>query len=339
MIIMAGELFENSTIVGNQFGSVEVNLDAYAEAFGGRFLRFFITADDVDMLKYAATQTAALPCTVLGRPEGGIERYVAPDETPDGRPGAIVQLWMNENTSPEAFEYEMSARIRQGTLVVSGTAIYDAGDYLDKIRTSLDTMESVGYCGDGYQRVIEKPMRGESKRKNVIEIPLMAGNFYIDRYLPVRKGISGGNVWFYIDESHPVEEVMSDLWKKALHAIDNAPGVIAPFGICSAGSKVGSIMAEKLGGTPEGDAYKKIGPTTHHLYCPTIKDRVPGSMVPEGIVSIPEIVIDGVDMESVKSAMLNVIYAVQDIEGLVAVSAGDYGGELGKYNIYLKDLF
>jgi len=315
MIIMAGKLFENSTIVGNQFGSVEVNRDAYAEAFGGKFLRFFITADNMDMLKYAATQTTALPCTVLGRPEGGIERYVGPDETPDGRLGAIVQLWMNENTSPEVFEYETSAKERQGTLVVPGTGIYDEGNP-DNIIDHLD-----------------------SKRKNVIEIPLMAGNFYIDRYLPVRKGISGGNLWFYIDESRPVEEVMSGLWKKALHAIDNAPGVIAPFGICSAGSKPGSIMAEKLEGTPEGDAYKKIGPTTNHPYCPTIKDRVPESMVPEGIMSIPEIVIDGVDMESVKSAMLNVIYAVQDIDGLVAVSAGDYGGKLGEHKIYLKDLF
>ncbi len=338
MIIMAGELFENSTIVGNQFGSVEMNLDAYAEAFGGKFLRFCITADDIDMLKYAATQTTALPCTVLGRPEGGIEKYVGPDETPDGRLGAIVQLWMNENTIPEKFEYETSAKERQGTLVVPGTGIYDEGNP-DNIIDHLDTMESVGYCGDGYQRVIEKPMRGESKRKNVIEIPLMAGNFYIDRYLPIRKGVSGGNLWFYIDESRPVEKVMSDLWKKALHAIDNAPGAIAPFGICSAGSKPGSIMAEKLEGTPEGDAYKKIGPTTNHPYCPTIKDRVPESMVPEGIVSIPEIVIDGVNMESVKSAMLNVIYAVQDIEGLVAVSAGDYGGKLGEHKIYLEDLF
>jgi len=310
MIIMAGELFENSTIVGNHFGYVEVNLDAYAEAFGGRFLRFFITADNIDMLKYAAIQTTALPCTVLGRPEGGIERFVGPDETPDGRLGAIVQLWMNENTAPEKFEYETSAKERQGTLVVPGTAIYDAGDYLDN-----------------------------SKRKNVIEIPLMAGNFYIDRYLPVRKGISGGNLWFYIDKSRPVEEVLSGLWKKALHAIDNAPGVIAPFGICSAGSKPGSMMAEKLEGTSEGDAYKNIGPTTNHPYCPTIKDRVPESMVPEGVVSIPEIVIDGVDMKSVKSAMLNVIYAVQDIDGLVAVSAGDYGGKLGDHKIYLKDLF
>ncbi|MEA2004462.1 MAG: formylmethanofuran--tetrahydromethanopterin formyltransferase [archaeon] len=315
---------------------MELNLGAYAEAFGGKFLRFYITADNIDMLKYAATQTTALPCTVLGRPEGGIESIFNGDFTPDGRPGAIVQLWMNENTSPEDFEYEMSARIRQGTLVVPGTKIYDAMHPNAKVSEPglFDTMESVGYCGDGFQETIEI-----SNPDDTIKVPVMAGDFNISRFLTVGEGISGGNLWFYINDERPVQEVMSELWKNALSTVYKTEGVIAPFGICSAGSKVGSIMAEKLEGTPEGDAYKKIGPTTHHLYCPTIKDRVPESMVPEGIVSIPEIVIDGVDMKSVKRAMLNTIYAAQGIKGLVAVSAGDYGGELGKHNIYIKDLF
>lgn len=336
MIIMAGKLFENSTIVGNQFGSVEVNRDAYAEAFGGKFLRFFITADNMDMLKYAATQTTALPSTVLGRAEGGIESFFEGDVTPDRRPGAIVQLWMNENTSHEDFEYEMSARIRQGTLVVPGTKIYDAMHPNTKVSEPglFDTMKSVGYCGDGFQETIDI-----IKPDDTIKVPVMAGDFNISRFLTVGDGISGGNLWFYINDERPVQEVMSELWKKALSSVYNTDGAIAPFGICSAGSKPGSIMAEKLEGTPEGDAYKNIGPTTNHPYCPTIKDRVPESMVPEGIMSIPEIVIDGVDMESVKSAMLNVIYAVQDIDGLVAVSAGDYDGKLGKHSIYLKDLF
>ena len=336
MIIIAGELFENSTIVGNQYESVEVNFGAYAEAFGGKFLRLLITADNIDMLKYAAIQTTALPCTVLGRPEGGIESILEEKFTPDGRPGAIVQLWMSENTSPGDFEYEMSARIRQGTLVVPGTKIYDAKHPSTKIseHNLFDTMKSVGYCGDGFQETIEI-----CNPDDMIKVPVMAGDFYLSRFLTVGDGISGGNLWFYINDERPVREVMSELWENALLAVYNTDGAIAPFGICSAGSKPGSIMAEKLEGTPEGDAYKTIGPTTNHLYCPTIKDRVPESMVPEGIVSIPEIVIDGVNMESVKSAMLNVIYAVQDIDGLVAVSAGDYDGKLGKHKIYLKDLF
>ncbi len=334
---MAGKLFENSINIGPASNPVEVNMDAYAEAFEGKYLRFFITAYNESMLKYAAIQTTALPCVVLGRPEGGIERYVGPAETPDGRIGAIVHLWMDKDTTQEDFEYEMSAKGRQGTLVVPTASIYDVGNP-DNIIGTFDTMESIGFCGDGYQEVIKKCMNGK-ERNNVIKIPIMIGDFYIDRYLPIRKGVSGGNLWFYIDESRPVEEVLSNLWEKALSAVDNAPGVIAPFGICSAGSKVGSEMADKLEGTPEGDAYKNIGPTTNHEQCPTLRGKIVGSKVPEGIVSIPEIVIDGTGLHTVENAMKDVIQAVKDIRGIAGISAGDYGGELGPYKIHLNKLF
>ncbi|MFQ6055642.1 MAG: hypothetical protein ACE5J3_06645 [Methanosarcinales archaeon] len=43
------------------------------------------------------------------------------------------------------------------------------------------------------------------------------------------------------------------------------------------------------------------------------------SKVPEGVESIPEIVIDGVSISAIKIAMKAIIYAVKDLEGLVRI--------------------
>ena len=173
----------------------------------------------------------------------------------------------------------------------------------------------------------------------MIKVPIMVPDFYIEEVLGVGHGVSGGNLWSFVDDSRPVAEVMSELWDETRHTMGNTPKAIASFGpICSAGSKVGSIMADEFAGTPEGDAYKVLGPSTNERWCPSLKDKIDNSLVPDGIVSIPEIVINGVDEDAVKDAMRKIIYTVANIDGIVAVNAGDYGGKLGKYPIYLKDL-
>jgi len=36
--------------------------------------------------------------------------------------------------------------------------------------------------------------------------------------------------------------------------------------------------------------------------------------------------------------MKAIIYEVKDLDGLVRISAGNYGGKLGKHKIYLRDV-
>ena len=48
-----------------------------------------------------------------------------------------------------------------------------------------------------------------------------------------------------------------------------------------------------------------------------------------------EIIINGRDLETVAEATYNAIDACVDTPGLVKVSAGNYGGRLGKSFIYL----
>jgi formylmethanofuran--tetrahydromethanopterin N-formyltransferase len=60
--------------------------------------------------------------------------------------------------------------------------------------------------------------------------------------------------------------------------------------------------------------------------------------VPEGVNYIPELVIDGVSLKAVREAMKAAISSVQNVKGLLRISAGNYGGKLGKYKIWLREL-
>ena len=294
--------------------------DTYAEAFDGLYFRVLVTADDSETLRRAAEDATATPSIVIGRIEGGIERYVDERETPDGRLGAILQFWAAlDKNKPlneiiDKFYREFSYRIRQDILVKPFTAVFDlCTDPIGKV----DAMERIGHCGDGYEwteRLYDREM---------IIIPIMVPDFKIERYLGYGRGVTGGNFWYMCE----TKEAVIEAGKEALKAIGKIEGVITPFDICSAGSKAET-------------KFPHIGPTTNHPYCPSLKNRLgEESKVPEGVNYIPEIVINGVTLKAVKEAMKAGIEAVSKVDGVVKVSAGNYDGKLGDYKIFLRELF
>jgi len=290
--------------------------DTYAEASEGLFTRLIVTAKDAKRLKKASYNSTALPSFVINRTEGGVERWLSKSETPDGRIGSIVQFWggygeKNVEKSVDRFYREVSYRIRQGILVVPTTAVFNNYDSKAKI----DTMDRIGRCGDGYER------EENFKDRRIIRIPLMMGDFIIERYIGYGIGVMGGNVWFMCE----TEDAALEAGEKAIEAIGKVEGAITAFDICSAGSKPES----KYG----------LGSSTNHPYCPTLRGKIPDSKVPSGVNSIPEIVIHGITLDAVKNAMKAAILSVQEVDDVVRISAGNYGGRLGKYKIFLRGLF
>jgi formylmethanofuran--tetrahydromethanopterin N-formyltransferase len=293
--------------------------DTYAEAFEGLFVRVIITAEDMKTLSGAAESATATPSIVIGRVEGGIEKWLSHEETPDGREGAVLQFWGGIDDdrplqrSLERFESELSYRIRQDILVRPFTALFDA---LPHQIGRFDMMEKVGHCGDGFEW--EENRHG----REMLVVPLMVPDFLIERYLGYAKGVMGANFWYMCTSKEAVMAAGSE----AIEAISKVEGVITPFGICAAGSK------------PETN-YPHIGPTTNHPYCPSLKEKLAdSSKVPEGIRYIPEIVINGISLKAAKRAMKMGIEAARSIEGVRRISAGNYGGKLGKYRIGLRTL-
>jgi formylmethanofuran--tetrahydromethanopterin N-formyltransferase len=256
---------------------------------------------------------------VIGRIEGGVEKWLTKDETPDQREGALLQLWGQIDKtktfadSLRKFETELSYRIRQDILVKPFTAVFDA---LPNAEGKLDMMTRVGHCGDGFEWTEKRHGR------DVIVVPLMVPDFVIEHYLGYARGVMGANFWIMCK----TKTALRKAGKKVLAAIEKQTGVVAPFEICSAGSK------------PE-TRFPSIGPTTNHQYCPSLRQKLgKDSLVPPGVRYIPEIVINGISIETVKSAIKAGIEAVSTVGGVVRISAGNYGGKLGEYKIHLREV-
>ncbi|MBA7683433.1 Formyltransferase/hydrolase complex subunit D [subsurface metagenome] len=206
--------------------------------------------------------------------------------------------------------------MRQGILVVPTTAVFDY--YPKAVENSFNMMNNVGHCGDGYERIIE------NFNRKLISVPIMMGyDFIIEEEISYAPGVMGGNLWLFCDSIKSGIKV----GREAVRIIAGIDNVCATFDVCSAGSK------------PETN-FPDIGPSTNHPYCPTLKSKLSPEefKVPNGVLSIPEIVFNALDIETIEKAMLKVIEGIIDLEGLIKISTGNYGGKLGKYKIFLREL-
>lgn len=292
--------------------------DTYCEAFEGICCQLMVTAQDHEFLYRATSAFTSLPSTVFGDAEGGIVGWLSENETIDGRVGAIVQLWVTGKGKKaiNKFYEQLGRRIRQGILVVPTTAVFD--NYPDKCDTKLNMMNNVGHCGDGYEETIKKFDR------KMISVPIMMGyDFLIEEELSFAKGVMGGNLYLFCDSINSGIKI----GREAVKIISQIDNVCTTFDVCSAGSKLETHFPE-------------IGPTTNHLFCPTLKEKLLAeeSKVPDGVNSIPEIVFNALNIDIINQTMSKVIDGLIDMEGLIKISAGNYGGKLGTYKIYLREL-
>lgn len=292
--------------------------DTFAECFSGKYIRALITAEDEETLKQAAYDSTSTPGAVIGRIEGGVESFIDGNKTPDGRIGAIVQYWFGLDNM-EKYEVELSYRIRQDVLVKPFTRMFNYTDASNKIG-SINMMKQVGHCGDGYEWI------ESDYNREMINVPIAVPDFQIENELYYGEGVMGANFWYMCKS----KEAVLEAGKLAIDAIMEVEGAIAPFGICSAASKVETN-------------YPWIGPTTNHPYCPSLKKNIGDvSKVPDSVNYIPEIVINGTDMNVAKLAMKKSIEAVLDSgysDDIVKISAGNFNGSLGEYNLNLLDIF
>jgi formylmethanofuran--tetrahydromethanopterin N-formyltransferase len=293
--------------------------DTYAEAFRSIYAEVLITARNrhwLDAAVNAATGHAS--STIMCDCEAGLDRYVGPggDEsfaTPDGRPGAIVQFHLprfRKDRVP-ALERALLARLSQNVLTAPTASCFNL----------LDTPEfyklgrKIAFFGDGHQ------FRDVRFNRPVWVVPILSGEFLIDRRFGYRDGLMGGNLWFM----GATADAALTAAEQAAAAAAATPEVILPFpgGVAGSGSKAGSRYSFAIA-------------STYAEYCPTLRETLgPASRVPPDVVSIQEIIINGRDLATIVAATRAAIAAAVDVDGLVKISAGNYGGRLGKSFIYL----
>ncbi len=288
--------------------------DTFAEAFRSYYSRLLITADDISLAKTAAEcatgfATSALGCGV----EAGIDCQVKEKETPDSRPGVLIQFHIWSKKKKKMYEVLLE-RIGHCVLTAPTTAVFDA---TPNPFTRVDLGSKLKYFGDGFEK------ETEIWDRKMAVIPIMGGEFMVENEAGMSKGISGGNLWLM----GRTQGKAINAAKRSVKAISEVEGAITPFpgGICSSGSKVGA------------ERYGFLANSTNHLYCPTLTDKVPSSKVPKNVDSIMEIVINGTSLQAVRKAMQTGVKAAKDA-GIERISAGNFGGKLGKFKLKLKDL-
>lgn len=291
--------------------------ETFAEAFTMRGTRVTITAVNETWARHAALAATGFATSVIGcGVEAGIEGP-APD-TPDGRFGLDCLFFA---TSKEDMEKQLIKRIGQAIMTAPTTACYDGE--LPEFQGQEDTFSKLNiggklrFFGDGYQasKVIGN--------RRYWRIPVMEGEFLIQEEFTVVKGIGGGN-FLILAESAEAALAASETAAKAMRTVR---GVILPFpgGVVRSGSQVGS-------------KYKFLSASTNTAYCPTIRGRLENSLLPEGVNAVLEIVIDGLTSEAVSRAMQAGIRAATRVQGVRRITAGNYGGRLGKHHFHLKNI-
>ncbi len=283
--------------------------DTYAEAFSTKAAYLLITAATKKLALIAATEATGFATSFIGCPaEAGIDSYYPPEKTPDGRPGYSIIICQNKS---EKVKEQLLERIGQCVLTAPTTAVFN-------LLSDSEVQDNLGFklafFADGYQEKIELYDR------DMYKIPVMSGDFLIEENFGITDAVAGGNL-FVMAKTQSSALIAAEA---AVNAIREVKGVITPFpgGIVASGSKVGSKN------------YKFMHATTNEEYCPTLKNEV-DTKLPEDVEGVYEIVFDGLTEESINQATQKAIEAIKTIPGVVKISAGNYGGNLGKYKINL----
>jgi len=278
--------------------------DTFAEAFKMWGARVIITAKNRKWALEAATKMTGFATSVIGcKCEAGIEAEL--EETPDGRPGFSVLLF---TPSKSDLPKRLMERIGQTVMTCPTTACFNGLDAPDR----LSIGGQLRYFGDGFQ------MSKVVNKRRFWRIPVMEGEFLIEEKFGMQRSVGGGN-FLVLGEN---VDVTLEATERAVEAMQKVRGIVLPFpgGIVRSGSKTRS-------------QYKFLIASTNDAYCPTLRGAVK-SELPEGVNSVLEIVIDGLTVEAVEeSTRVGVLAAC--IPGIRRITAGNYGGTLGQFQIHL----
>lgn len=292
-----------------QLGSTRI-VDTFAEAFRLRYGRIVVTAYDDHWLDAALAAVCGYGTSVIGcDAEIGLERRLPAEESPDGRPAAAILAF---GFAAEPLAKAIANRVGQCLLTCPTTAVFDG---LPESSDRAPLGKQIRYFGDGFEKT--KVFAG----RRYWRVPVMDGEFLVEETCGIAKGIGGGNL---ILQAASLPAALAAA-RRAVGAIATIAGTITPFpgGVVRSGSKVGS-------------RYPGLRASTNDAFCPGLVGRVETELLP-GVEASLEIVIDGIDEPAITQAMAAAMQAIASPD-VPAISAGNYGGKLGKFHFHLHQV-
>jgi formylmethanofuran--tetrahydromethanopterin N-formyltransferase len=286
--------------------------DTFCETFTVRIARILVTSVNRKWALESALEAKGLGRSATIPPsEASIEAEAKPDETPDGRPGFIIQFL---DRKFELLKEWSIVRIRKGIMPYPKTNVFDAlppamaQEFVDIKGTMIQTF------GDGFEK------EAKAFGKEVFKIPRMDGYFHIERRFGIAKGVAGG-MFLILAKS---DEAALEAAERAIEGIKSVPHLVGKF--AASGTKVG------------GKNYKDAIATTNDAYCPTLTQNE-GSKLSEDVKCVYEVIVSGLRLEDVRRAMTVGIENATKVQGVLKITATNYGGTLGKGKIFLRSLF
>src|SRR4051794_33112910 len=153
--------------------------DTFAEAFPMWGARVVITAATPGWALEASRSMTGFATSVIGcKCEAGIERELARDETPDGRPGVSALLFAMDR---EGVGKRLVERVGQCVLTSPTAACFNGIDAEDMV----DVGGQLRFFGDGYQA--SKVLDGQRYWR----VPVMEGEFLVQERFGVVEGVAG----------------------------------------------------------------------------------------------------------------------------------------------------
>jgi formylmethanofuran--tetrahydromethanopterin N-formyltransferase len=286
--------------------------DTFAEAFTMRAARIVVTAKNERWAREAALKFTGFATSVIAcKCEAAIERTWTPEDTPDARPGVSILLF---TTDTESLGKRLIERIGQTVLTCPTTNCFDG---LPESPVRVSAGRALRVFGDKFQ--ISKVVGG----LRYWRVPVMEGEFLLQESFGVEKQAVGGGNFLILGGDADSALAAAEA---AVGAINGMSGIILPFpgGIARSGSKIGSR------------AYKSLVASTNDAFCPTLR-LTTASALPEGVNSVLELVLDGLDAGAMKRAMRAGIDAAC-LPGVRAITAGNYGGNLGPHQFHLREI-
>ena len=286
--------------------------DAFCETFTVRIARLLITSMNRKWAYESAMEAKGLGRSATIPPcEATIEAEALPRETPDGRPGFIVQFL---DRKVELLKDWFVVRIRKGVVPYPKTSVFDflpkemAQDFINIKGTMIQTF------GDGFEK------ETEAFGRHLFKIPRMDGYFHVETRFGIAKGVAGGMFLIFGGS----DEAALESAERAVEGVRKIPRVVGKF--ASSGTKVG------------GKKYKDAIATTNEAYCPSLP-RTEGTKIPEGVKCVYEVIVSGLTLEDLRKALKVGIEEATKVKGILGISTANYGGTLGKGRIYLQSLF
>ncbi len=299
---------------------VEID-ETYAEGFHLYGARILITADTLELAKIAAKNvTGYATSTIHCDCEAGIDQYFEPEETPDNRPGVSVIFCIQGKDKADEI---LLNRIGQCVLTCATTTCFDwfPKDVISEKTFEIKTGYKLKFFGDGFEE--KEEFVWKDLTIPMWKIPMMDGYFRVQSTFKVTKIVAGGNFMVFSNSPYSVLAAC----QSAVEKMNEIEGIVLPFpgGFVRSASKIGS-------------KYKFLTASTNHKLVPLLREKVPDSVVPDDAARGYEFIINGFTEERVRAAMKAGIEELCKHNHVLKITAGNYGGKLGKVKFELIEI-